>query len=99
MANTSITFTWYDAVKDSTDIYVHEFTEENLDRIIEAGRRVYGTMNAETMTLELASRNKARKEMCKDVIRLWKDRARQEEVVVATANVANTIPPIESTEV
>jgi hypothetical protein len=69
-----------------------------MDRIIEAGRRVYGTMNAETMLLELASKNKARKTMCKDSLQLWKDRARQEEVIVATANVANTIPPIDSTE-
>ena len=99
MANTNVTFTWFDASKNTTDAYVHEMTSEDMDRIIEAGRRVFGTMNAETMTLELASKNKSRKQMCKESLRIWKERARQEEIVVAQQGVAANIPPIESTEV
>lgn len=99
MANTSITFTWYNAVANTTDVYVHEMTEAAMDRIIDAGRRIFGTMNAETMTLELASKNKARKQMCKESLQVWKDRTRQEEIIVAQQGVAANIPPIDSTEV
>lgn len=99
MANTSITFTWYHAGNDTTDVYVHEMTDEAMNRIIEAGRRIFGTMNAETMMLELASKNKSRKQMCKESLQVWKDRARQEEIIVAQDGVAANIPPIESTEV
>jgi hypothetical protein len=99
MANTNITFTWYDETANTTDLYVHEMTSADMDRIIEAGRRIFGTMNAETMTLELASRNKSRKSMSKEALRVWKDRARQEEIIVAEQGVAANIPPIESTEV
>jgi hypothetical protein len=98
MANTNITFTWFDATANTEDLYVHEMTTEDMDRIIEAGRRIFGTMNAETMTLELASRNKSRKSMSKEALRLWKERARQEEIIVAQDGVAANIPPIESTE-
>ena len=97
MAST-ITFTWYDESANTTDIYVHEFTNNNYDRVIEAGRRTYGSMNAETMLLELVSKNKARKEMCKDSVRLWKDRAREQEIIVAQNGVAANIPPVDSTE-
>lgn len=76
MANTNITFTWFDAGANTTDSYIHEMSDEAMGRIIEAGRRVFGTMNAETMTLELASRNKSRKQMCKESLRVWKDCAR-----------------------
>ena len=95
----SITFTWYDEGANTTNVFVHEFTDENLNRVIEAGRRIYGTMNAETMILELATKNKARREMCKEAIRLWKERGRQEEIIVAQSGVAANIPPIDSTEV
>ncbi len=98
MANSSITFTWHDGSANTTDIYVHEFSDANYDRIIDAGRRHYGSMNAETMTLELASKNKARKEASKDAVRVWKDRARQTEIIVAQEGVAANIPPIDSTE-
>jgi hypothetical protein len=97
MAST-ITFTWYDETANTTDIYVHEFSQANYDRVIEAARRTYGSMNAETMLLELVSRNKARKELGKDVIRLWKDRAREQEIIVAQQGVAANIAPIDSTE-
>lgn len=99
MANSSITFSWYDESANTTDIYVHEFNQNNYDRVIEAARRVFGTMNAETMLLELASKNKARKETVKESVRIWKDRARQEEIIVAEQGVAANIPPIDSTEV
>ena len=99
MANTNITFTWFDAGANTTDSYIHEMTDEGMDRIIEAGRRVFGTMNAETMTLELASRNKSRKQMCKESLQVWKDRSRQEEIIVAQDGVAANIPPIDSTEI
>jgi hypothetical protein len=99
MANSSITFSWYDESANTTDIYVHEFSQANYDRIIEAGRRTFGTMNAETMTLEIASKNKARKETSKESVRLWKDRARQSEIIVAEQGVAANVPPIDSTEV
>lgn len=99
MANTSITFTWYHAGQDRTDSYVHEMSDASMDRIIEAGRRIFATMNAESMQIELATRNRSRKEMCKESLRVWKDRARQEEIIVAQEGVAANIPPIESTEV
>jgi hypothetical protein len=99
MANSSITFTWYDESANTTDIYVHEFSNANYDRVIEAGRRHYGSMNAETMTLELASKNKARKEASKDAVRVWKDRARQTEIIIAQDGVAANVPPVDSTEV
>lgn len=99
MANTSITFTWFDAGANTTDIYIHEMSDEAMGRIVEAGRRIFGRMNAETMTLELASRNKSRKEMCKESLRVWKDRSRQEEIIVAQDGVAANIPPIDSTEI
>jgi hypothetical protein len=99
MANTSITFTWFDAGANTTDSYVHEMSDEAMDRIIQAGRRVFGTMNAETMTLELATKNQSRKKMCKESLQVWKDRARQEEIIVAQNGVAANIPPIESSEV
>jgi hypothetical protein len=99
MANSSITFSWYDESANTTDIYVHEFNQSGYDRVIDAARRIFGTMNAETMTLELASRNKARKETSKESVRIWKDRARQEEIIVAQDGVAANIPPIDSTEV
>lgn len=99
MANSSITFSWYDESANTTDIYIHEFNQNNYDRVIDAARRVFGTMNAETMTLETASKNKARKETCKESVRIWKDRARQEEIIVAQDGVAANIPPIDSTEV
>jgi hypothetical protein len=99
MANSSITFSWYDEEANTTDIYVHEFNQTNYDRVIEAGRRHYGSMNAETMLLELASKNKARKEASKDAVRVWKDRARQSEIIVAEQGVAANVPPIDSTEV
>jgi hypothetical protein len=99
MANSSITFSWYDESANTTDIYVHEFNQNNYDRVIDAARRIFGTMNAETMLLELASRNKARKETCKESVRIWKDRARQEEIIVAQDGVAANIPPIDSTEI
>lgn len=99
MANTNITFTWWHEGANTTDTYIHEMSDEAMDRIIEAGRRVFGTMNAETMTLELASRNKSRKQMCKESLQVWKERSRQEEIIVATDGVAANIPPIESTEV
>lgn len=98
MAST-ISITFYNGSANTTDIYTHEFTDENYDRVIQAGRRIFGTMNAETMTLELASKNQARKQMTKETIRLWKDRARQEEIIVAQDGVAANIPPIDSTEV
>jgi hypothetical protein len=98
MANSSITFSWYDESANTTDIYVHEFSQANYDRIIEAGRRIFGTMNAETMTLELASRNKSRKETSKESVRIWKDRAREQEIIVAQNGVAANIPPVDSTE-
>lgn len=97
--SSTITFTWYDAASDSTDIYTHDFTDANYTRIIEMGRRAYGTMNAQTMTLELASRNKARKELCKEVVRLWKERVRQEEILIAQQGVVANVPPIDSTEI
>lgn len=99
MANSSIKFSWYDESANTTDIYVHEFTQTNYNRVIDAARRVFGTMNAETMLLELVSRNKARKETSKESIRIWKDRARQEEIIVAQNGVAANIPPVDSTEV
>lgn len=99
MANTNITFTWFNAGANTTDSYIHEMSDTDMDRIIEAGRRVFGTMNAETMTLELATKNGARKKMCKESLQVWKDRSRQEEIIVATSGVAANIPPIESTEV
>ena len=98
MANSSITFTWHDGAANTTDIYVHEFSDANYDRIIDAGRRVFGTMNAETMLLELSSRNKARKEFSKGTIQGWKDLARREEIIVAQDGVAANVPPIGSTE-
>lgn len=99
MANTSITFTWYHAGQNRTDSYVHEMSDEAMDRIIEAGRRIFATTNAETMQIETASRNRSRKEMCKESLRIWRERARQEEIIVAQEGVAANIPPIESTEV
>jgi len=98
MANSRITFSGYDESANTTDIYVHEFSQANYDRIIEAGRRIFGTMNAETMTLELASRNKSRKETSKESVRIWKDRAREQEIIVAQNGVAANIPPVDSTE-
>lgn len=98
MANSSITFTWHDGAANTTDIYVHEFSDANYDRIIEAGRRIFGTMNAETMLLELASKNKSRKQTSNESVRLWKERARQEEIIVAQEGVAANIAPIGSTE-
>ena len=97
MAST-ITFTWYDESANTTDIYVHEFTNNNYDRVIDAARRHYGSMNAATMLLELASKNKARKEASKDAIRVLKDRARETEIIVAQQGVAANIAPIDSTE-
>jgi len=99
MANSSITFSWYDESANSTDIYVHEFSQENYDRVIEAARYAFGTINVASMTLELASKNKARKETSKESVRFWRERARQLEISLATANVANSIPPIDSDEV
>ena len=99
MANSSITFTWHDGAANTTDIYVHEFSDANYDRIIDAARRHYGSMNAETMTLEHASKNNARKEASKDAVRVWKDRAREQEIIVAQQGVAANIPPVDSTEV
>jgi hypothetical protein len=99
MANSSITFSWYDESANTTDIYVHEFSQANYDRIIEAGRYAFGTMNAQTMLMELVSKNKARKQTCKESVQIWKDRARQLEISLATANTAANIPPIDSTEV
>lgn len=99
MANTSITITWYHEGANTTDVYVHEMTSGAMDRIIEAGRRIYGTMNAASMKLETVSKNKARKEMSKEAVRLWKERARQEEIIVAQQSISANIPPIESTEI
>lgn len=98
MANTSITFTWYHEGANTTDSYVHEMSDADMDRIIEAGRRIFGTMNAETMTIETVNSNRARRLMCRESLRLWRERARQEEIMVATEGVAANIPPIESTE-
>lgn len=99
MANTSITFTWYDESKDSTDSYVHEMTSADMDRIIEAGRNIFAEINPDTGVYAPVSKNKARKTMCKESLRIWKERAREDEIKIAEQNASANIPPIDSTEI
>ena len=94
----SITITWVDEGANTTHEYVHNMTDENLERIIEAGRLIYGQANAETMLVEPVSKNRSRRMMVREAVREWKDRARQVEITIAQTEAVVNIAPIDSTE-
>lgn len=94
----TISITWNDGVNPS-DVYTHELSDANYDRVLTYFRNRYGTANAESGLFEQASKNKARKEATRETIQGWKDFARKEEQRVAVVDAAENVPPIDSTEV
>ena len=95
----TITFTYFDEQANTTDTYVHEFTQDNYDRMIMAYRNMLGITNADTGEFTPSNRNKARKEMSKSSVETWKTKAREYDQIQAAKEAAANVPPIDSTEV
>lgn len=94
----SITVTWFNESANTTHTYVHEMTDVNMERIIEAGRSIYARMNTETALMEPINKNRSRRLMVREAVREWKDRARQHEITVAQADALANITEIETVE-
>lgn len=95
----TISITWTDNSANTTDVYTHELSDANYNRVLVYFRNRFGTSNADSGLFEQASRNKARKEATRETIQSWKDLARKEEQRVAVIDAAENVPPIDSTEV
>lgn len=94
----SITVTWYNEGANTTHTYVHEMSDANMERIIEAGRTIYGIANTQSMLIEPVNKNRSRRLMTREAIRSWKERARAHEIAVAQANVMANIAEIDTNE-
>lgn len=95
MANTNITITWHHHGSNTTNEFVFEMSDENLMRITNAGRFIYGTENPETMITDPVTHLRASRLLSRQMLKGMREQVLQHEYNQLAANIA----PIDSTEI